>query len=91
MILTMNNFVFNDQHFIQQHGTAMGTRMAPAYANLFMGEFERKALKDYTDQPYPWLRYIHDTRHLHGLDTRARKADQLYHLPKQHSLYNQIH
>ena len=45
MILTMNNFVFNDEHFIQQHGTAMGTRMAPAYANLFMGEFERKALK----------------------------------------------
>ena len=26
MILTMNNFVFNDEHFIQQHGTAMGTR-----------------------------------------------------------------
>ena len=38
MILTMNNFVFNDKHFIQQHayGTAMGARMAPAFANLFM-------------------------------------------------------
>ena len=51
---------FNDEHFIQQHGTAMGTRMAPAYANLFMGEFERKALKDYADQPFLWLRYIDD-------------------------------
>ena len=38
----------------------MGTRMAPAYANLFMGEFERKALKDYSDQPFFWLRYIDD-------------------------------
>ena len=38
----------------------MGTRMAPAYANLSMGEFERKALKDYADQPFLWLRYIDD-------------------------------
>ena len=38
MILTMSNFVFNDRHFIQQHGTAMGTRMALAFANPFMGE-----------------------------------------------------
>ena len=52
MILTMNNFVFNDEHFIQQHGTAMGTRMAPAFANLFMGELERKALGDYVDKPF---------------------------------------
>ena len=55
MILTTKNFVFNDEHFIQQHGTAMGTRMAPAYANLFMGEFERKHSKDYADQPFLWL------------------------------------
>ena len=38
MILTMNNFTFNDQHFLQIHGTAMGTRMAPSYANLFIGK-----------------------------------------------------
>ena len=56
MILTMNNFVFNDEHFIQRHGTAMGTRMAPAFANLFMGEFERKALEGYVYKPFLWLR-----------------------------------
>ena len=27
---------------------------------FFMGEFERKALKDYADQPFLWLRYIDD-------------------------------
>ena len=54
----MNNFVSNDEHFIRQHGTAMGTRMAPAFANLFMGEFESKALEGYVDKPFLWLRYI---------------------------------
>ncbi|KAL9988930.1 hypothetical protein ACROYT_G003426 [Oculina patagonica] len=58
IILTMNNFVFNGEHFIQQHGIAMGTRMAPAFANLFMGDFERKALEGYTDKPLLWFRYI---------------------------------
>ena len=40
MILTMNNFSFNDNHYLQIHGTAMGTKMAPSYANLFLGFFE---------------------------------------------------
>ena len=37
MTLTMNNFSFNNnEHYLQKHGTAMGTRMAPSYANLFI-------------------------------------------------------
>ena len=35
-ILTKNTFTFAGQHYLQTHGTAMGTRMAPSYANLFM-------------------------------------------------------
>jgi len=31
MILTMNNFSFHNEHYLQNHGTAMGTRMAPSY------------------------------------------------------------
>ena len=38
----------------------MGTRMAAAYANLFMGDFEKKALQNYPDKPHLWLRYIDD-------------------------------
>ena len=34
MILTMNTFEFNAEFYQQKHGTAMGTKMAPAYANL---------------------------------------------------------
>ena len=38
------NFVFNDEHFIQRHGTAMGTSMAPAFANLLWESLKGKHL-----------------------------------------------
>ena len=41
MVLTMNNFEFNGEHYLQVGGSAMGTRLAPSYANLFM-DFEDK-------------------------------------------------
>ena len=40
MILTMNNFYFDDKTFLQIHGTAMGTEMAPSYANPLLTRFE---------------------------------------------------
>ena len=42
LVLMLNNFIFNNKHYLQIKGTAMGTRAAPNYANLFMGEFEEK-------------------------------------------------
>ena len=60
MILTMNNFSFNDNHYLQIHGTAMGTKMAPSYANLFLGYFEANALENAPFKPHTWLRYIYD-------------------------------
>ena len=60
MILTMNNFAFNDNHYLQIHGTAMGTKMALSYANLFLGFFEANALENAPFQPHTWLRYIDD-------------------------------
>ena len=60
MILTMNNFCFNENHYLQIHGTAMGTKMAPSYANLFLGYFEANALENAPFQPHTWLRYIDD-------------------------------
>ena len=60
MILTMNNFEFDNNYYIQLDGTAMGTRMAPAYANLFMGDLERKLLAQSPLKPFIWWRYIDD-------------------------------
>ena len=60
MILTMNNFSFNDNHYLQIHGTAMGTKMAPSFANLFLGHFEANALINAPFHPHMWFRYIDD-------------------------------
>ncbi|XP_059584358.1 uncharacterized protein LOC132250811 [Alligator mississippiensis] len=59
-ILTHNNFTFNNQHFLQMMGIAMGTKMAPQYANLFMSHLEEDFLKNCTIKPLLYLRYIDD-------------------------------
>ena len=40
--------------------SAMGTKMAPSYANLFMDRFERAFLAQEPIQPLVWKRYIDD-------------------------------
>ena len=45
LVLQSMNFTFNDDHYLQVGGTAMGTGVAPNYANLFMDRFETKALE----------------------------------------------
>ena len=60
LILTTNAFTFNDAFYLQQSGTAMGTRMAPSYTNLFMGKFECEFLLTQTALPLVWWRFIDD-------------------------------
>ena len=60
-ILTMNNFEFNGEHYLQIQGTAMGMRMAPSYANIFMGRLESQLLQQTTNRPSTWWRFIDDT------------------------------
>ena len=60
-ILTLNYFRFEDNNYVvTEHGTAMGTCMAPSYANLFMGALEEKMLETSPEKPIFWLRYIDD-------------------------------
>jgi len=58
--LRNNNLEFDGKHFLQILGTAIGTKMAPAYANLFMDELERRLIPQARVKPYVWLRYIDD-------------------------------
>jgi len=39
-ILEENSFQFNGKNYLQIHGTAMGTKMAVAFANIFMADIE---------------------------------------------------
>ena len=41
-------------------GTAMGTKMAPSYANLFMDVLEKQMLSSYKQKPLVYLRCIDD-------------------------------
>ena len=60
IVLTQNYFQFNDSMYHQVQGTAMGTKMAPSYANLFMAELEERLLRNSTTDPILWKRYIDD-------------------------------
>lgn len=41
LILQENSFQFNGRDYLQTHGTAMGTKMAVAIANIFMAKIEK--------------------------------------------------
>lgn len=58
--LTRNDFMFNDEFYLQVKGTAMGKRFAPAYANIFMACWEEEALAKCKKKPVSYLRYLDD-------------------------------
>ena len=43
-----------------KHGTAMGAKMAVAFANIFMGEIEKQILNESAQKPLAWKRCIDD-------------------------------
>lgn len=59
-VLEKNYFQFTDKMYHQVQGTAMGTKMAPSYANLFMDTIERQFLATQSNKPLLWRRYIDD-------------------------------
>ena len=60
LVLKRNNFVFNGRHYLQIRGTAIGTMVAPGFANTYMGAFERLFVYLYNKQSELWLRFIDD-------------------------------
>ena len=60
LVLKKNVFEFNSECFLQTSDTAIGTKMAPAYANIVMSIFERNLLTGYCNKPLVWFRYIDD-------------------------------
>ena len=61
LVLTLSSFQFGDEHFLQTSGVAMGTRMGPSYACLFMGRLEEQIFQEYTGPvPVLYRRFIDD-------------------------------
>ncbi|CAJ0947994.1 unnamed protein product [Ranitomeya imitator] len=44
IILTRNYFLFQDDFYLQTRGTAMGSNVAPPYANCYMADFEESQI-----------------------------------------------
>ena len=60
LVLKKNVFELNSECFLQTSGTAIGTKMAPAYANIVMSILERNLLTGSCSKPLVWFRYIDD-------------------------------
>ena len=64
LVLKSNAFRFGTAIYHQVMGTAMGTPMAPNYANIFMTKFETELIESYYQstgvKPLIWFRYIDD-------------------------------
>ena len=73
----------------KKSGTAMGTKLAPSYANLFMSKFEQDHVYTYHLQPTLWKRFIDDIFLIwpHGMDSFNR----IYSALKHCTFHNQIH
>ena len=60
LVLENNVFEFNGKVYRQKLGTAIGTKFAPAYANLFMSSLEEEMMSSFEVRPWVWYRYIDD-------------------------------
>ena len=60
LILKENSFHFNGKNYLQRQGTAMGTKMAVSFANIFMAAVETEIIGRSTTKPLTWKRYIDD-------------------------------
>ena len=61
MVLSCNILTFNNKFYWQEVGVAMGTRVAPTFANIFMSFIEKAMLRTWTGpMPLWYKRYIDD-------------------------------
>ena len=60
LILEEKSFKFNEKHFVQTHGIAMGTKMAVAFSVIFMVDLEKRLLAASPLKPLVWKRFIDD-------------------------------
>ena len=86
-MLEHNVFTFNGEYSLRVCGTAIGTRMAPCYANIFMAELEENILSSYVCKHLAYCRYDDDIWIIwsHGLDLLHNLVNNIN---KQHSNIN---
>lgn len=68
--LTRNDFIFDNQFYLQIKGTAMGKKFAPSYANIFMAQWEEEVMAKSPKKPLHYFRYLDD---IFGIWTYSEK------------------
>ena len=58
LILKDNSYQFNGKDYLQTEGTAMETKMAVGFANIFMANIEKEVLRQSTYKPLVWKTFI---------------------------------
>ena len=74
LILQENSFQLKGENHLQTHGTAMGTKVAVSFANIFMSAVETEIINESKIKPLAWKRYIDDVFSL--WDTKREEIDQ---------------
>ena len=70
LILKENSFHFNGKNYLQTHGTAMETKMAVSFANIFMAAVEREIINWSHFKLHTWKRYIDDVFSLWNMNKK---------------------
>ena len=82
LILQENTFQFNGKDFLQTHGTAMGTKTAVSFANIFMAKIETAIIDQHSTRLLLSKRYIDDVFPYGTLIERKLTHSLLEILPK---------
>ncbi|XP_078347130.1 uncharacterized protein LOC144632375 [Oculina patagonica] len=72
MCLSSTYFTYQHEFYKQKQGAAMGSPISPIVANLYMEQFESRALDTAPTPPTMWYRYVDDTMakiHEHAVDS----------------------
>ena len=79
LCLTTTCFQWREKFYEQTRGAPMGSPLSPVMANLFMEEFEKKALATSTLKSGFWFRYVDDTLSswAHGLENLHRFLEHI--------------
>ena len=60
IVLKNNYFEHGHEKYKQKKGTAIGTKFAPNYSIIYLGDFEDQALENYDLKTWVWWRFIDD-------------------------------
>lgn len=60
LLLENNEFLFDNQLYLQKHGVSMGSVFGGSYASIFVGQWEANAIVAFPLKPRLWVRFLDD-------------------------------